>query len=330
MGFTDIVIPYLGHPIRLVDRDQLRFKLHGRMMAVPDHLPAIKAVPAPPTSFDWTKSRSLKFPILGNDHYGDCFYCWAAHQAQLYTGNSGIECAFDASAVIARYLKIAGGDNGLGDQDIFPEFTTGVVGPNGPRKILDVMTVKPSDSAAIAIGLYYFCGGGFTCSLPSGWANNAGPNAIWGTGGGRSVGGHAVMLSGKNAAGNYIVETWGIDPGIQMTPAGMLSVSPEVIICFSADMFDPITGLSPAKQTWDEARALWLSLGGKDVGPSPFAPPVVPLPIPKDPYRIVFGTDLPGGQLSITTGGLVIQAASSSPFTKGEYMVTHVDPLPPP
>lgn len=277
---TSVDVPGVGKVV-LVNREQLRFKSHTRMAKAPAG-DALAATPTPPSTFDWAKGESLKFPILGNDRYGDCYYAAVGHASQTYTGNSGAECQFDVNLLTRRYLRIAGGDNGLDDQTIMPEWKRGIVGPDGPHKIVDEMTVSVDDEKAQQFASWAFGGLIWTCSLPSGWANNAKPGAVWDAGQGRSVGGHAMFLTGKQPNGNWDVRTWGISPPVQLTPRGLRSADSELIVAFSMDQFktngrSAFTGLHYKQQA-----ALWRTMGGKDLPPSPFPDPE-PDPVPPGP-----------------------------------------------
>src|ERR1700692_3473699 len=130
-----------GQKVRLVPREQLRFKLHGRSLAYPAHLQALAAVmPAPPAAFDGSKGRAIVYPMLGNDQYGDCYEADPLHCVQTWTGNVGTQAQFTTAAAVAEYLALAGGDNGLSDAEVFPHWKN--PGFQGHR-ILDEMTVDP-------------------------------------------------------------------------------------------------------------------------------------------------------------------------------------------
>ena len=307
-------IPGIGNVV-LVDREQLRFRRHGRCFWFADHLPALGAPPVPPGTFDWSNGEAIKFPMLGNDQYGDCYYAAVAHASQSFTGNSGAECSFDVNALTRRYLQIAGGDNGLDDGTIFPEWRAGIVGPNGPRKILDEMTVDPKNLASVELAMWAFGGLLFTCSLPASWANNANPGATWGPASGGIVGGHAMHLSGRKN-GSSDLRTWGISPPINLTDAGMASVDTELIVAFSVDQFKPDGTCAFTGMSWDQKRTLWTSCGGKDVGPSPFPP----VPNPPDPNPPNPNPPAPGS-------GWTIRMPSGS--AEGTYDAIPALPAPP-
>jgi hypothetical protein len=290
-----VPIPHLGHDVVLVDREQLRFRSHGRCYGMPTHLKGILAVPTPAV-FSWAaKSTLYGYPIYGNDQYGDCFYTATAHQVQTWTANSLVECAFDVKSLVARYLQISAGDNGLDDATMMPEWKGGIIGPKGPHKILDEMTVDPNDAAAVAESMYYFCGLLYTAALPDAWVANPKPGDTWDAGTPDPQNGHAMHLTGLDGMGDYQLQTWGFNPPIALTYAGLLGSDPELIVAFSLEMFNA-KGISPAGQTYDQAAALWVQRGGAPLPPSPFIPPVQPPVPPPGPPPVP-----PAGQLASGT-----------------------------
>ncbi len=262
-----------GRSFVLVPRAQLRRTTSGRTLRLPSHLRALMAsVPTPPLSWDGSKSRTIKYPILGNDQYGDCYLADALHCVQTWTGGVGAEATFDPAAVIKLYLQLSGGDNGLSDSDIFPAWKAGLFG----HKILDEMTVDPRDDAAIRLGMWSFGGASWTCALPDAWIDAAEPGAVWDTGRPNQTNGHAMHLSGYDPL-YYQDETWGFDPAICLTPSGLKSADPEVTVQFSLDQFNA-SGVAPNGMNYTAAAALWKTLGGGNLPPSPFVPPAPPSP----------------------------------------------------
>jgi hypothetical protein len=272
-------VPHLGHDVCLVPREQLRFRSHGRTFAIPHHLKGLLgAMPTPPAVFSY--SKGLQYPILGNDTRGDCFYTACAHAAQTWTGSAGAEVTFNPAAVVARYLQIAGGDNGLNDALMMPEWRGGIVGPRGPHKILDEMTVNPQDDASTALAMWAFCGLLYTASLLDAWYANPKPGDVWDAVGTPDPNaGHAIHLTGKEAAGTYELQTWGFSPCIHLTPAGLKVSDPELIVAFSLEMFNA-AGIAPCGLSYDALAALWVQCGGHALPPSPFPPAPTPTPTP--------------------------------------------------
>jgi hypothetical protein len=282
-----VVIPGIG-PVVFVDREQLRFKRHGRTFGYPYQLPTLMSqLPTPPATFSGSMSRAIKFPVLGNNSEGDCFYVAPLHWFQVLTGNvSGPsnEAKFDTQTVLRRYEQLSGGDNGLGDQDVEPEMKKGMVGPNGPYTIIDWMTINPNDDTSIRFACWKFYGVMYTASLLTGWLNATSPGTYWTGSMGRADprAGHAMLLSGfdfSSSKSYYEDETWGIDPAIRLTPDGLKASQPEIIVCFSKSMFDPTTGLAPDGESYEQKAAWWVACGGSKVPPSPFPPAPTP-PIP--------------------------------------------------
>ncbi len=272
-----------GTPIVLVDREQMRFE-NKKQMTYNASIEGFVSQPTPPPTFDWSKGRSIKFPILGNDHYGDCFYAAACHGAQSWNGMAGRPLAFDAKVVGNRYLVIAHGDNGLSDNQIIPEFKSGIVGPKGPHKILDDVQVDVTDDTAIALAIWAFGGAFWTCSLLPNWMpSRTRAGATW-TNDGRPTGnGHALWMTGRTGPGLWQIETWAFDPPITLTSAGMRAARSEILVCFSMDMFDA-AGFAPCGLHYLDLVPLWKSIGGIDLPASPFPAP--------DPEVLTY---IPGG-----------------------------------
>jgi hypothetical protein len=287
-------VPHLGHHVTFIHRDLLRRKTgHGRKFSIPRHLKgAGVGVPTVnvPQTFDWrqTKSGTLELPIMGNDQVGDCYYAAAVHLTQIWTGNVGQEASFDAAKVVARYLKLSGGDNGLGDDQILPEFKAGIVGPRGPYAILDDLTVDPNDDASIALAMYVFGGVFYTAALLNTWLKVMEPGAVWNADGSPDpTAGHAMVISGRNNRGNYLDQTWGFNPPVELTPAGLKHSDPEIVVCFSPLWFNPSTGYAPNGLHYTDAAAIWTHCGGHPLppwkGPAPNPNPnpnPTPTPIP--------------------------------------------------
>jgi hypothetical protein len=268
-----------GRYFVLVPRRQLRGTRHGRFLSVPTHLPLVASqIPSPPQSWDGSKNRTIKYPVLGNDKYGDCYEADALHCVQTWTGNVGAQAQFDEAAAVREYLALSGGDNGLGDSQVFPHWKN--PGFQG-HKILDDMTVNPNDDNALRLGMYLFCGASYTAALPDEWLARPQPGQVWDVGMPDPANGHAMHLSGYDGQ-FYNDETWGFDPCIRLTPAGLKGSDPEVTVQFSLEMFNA-QGVAPHNgMTYDALAALWVQLGGQQLPPSPFGPPA-PTPTPTPP-----------------------------------------------
>lgn len=296
-----------GQKITLVNREQLRLRAGAKRFSRPRF-----DMPAPPLTFSGSKNRAIKFPVLGNDRYGDCFYVAALHLFQAWTGNvSGQAAQFDLQQVIQRYLKVSGGDNGLSDSDVEPEMRQGMVGPNGPHKILDWAVISATDENLIRFAIWKFYGCMYTASLLTGWLNSTSPGAYWDGGMGRADpnAGHAMYLSGFDFSAQrsfYEDETWGIDPAIRLTPAGKNASDPEIIVCFGLELFNA-QGVAPDGETYAQKAEWWKQCTGHTLPPSPFPdkPPVPPGPPqpPNPPLPPVPPTPPAPGPLSVRLTG---------------------------
>jgi hypothetical protein len=266
-----IVLPG-GRRVILVPREQLRRTTHGRTLRIPEHLRSLAAqVPTPPAAVDWSRGRTIQYPMLGNDQEGDCYLCDALHCVQTWTGNNGLQAQFDTAAVLTLYQRLSGGDNGLTDNEIFPAWKAGLFG----HKILDDLSVDPRDDAAVRLGLYLFGGGSYTASLLDTWETDIRDGITWDANGQPDpMAGHAMHLSGYTAAA-YQDETWGLR--INVTPAGLKASDPEVTVQFSLEWFNA-HGVAPNGYTYDQLSTLWHQLGGMTLPLSPFGPAPEPVP----------------------------------------------------
>lgn len=269
MANTIVTLPN-GQQIVLVDREQMRL-VGKKQMTYNPLIRGFVRQPTPPATFDWSRNRTIQFPMLGNDQYGDCYYCAMCHGVQSWSGMAGRPVSFDASAVIRRYLKISGGDNGLDDRTIIPEWKHGIIGPSGPHKILDEVQVDVRDDIAVALAAWAFGGLIWTASLLSTWLS-ARPGMTWTNDGEPDpYAGHAMWISGKTSVGLQ-VETWGFDSPVTVTAAGVRAADSEFLACFSMEMFDA-KGFAPCGLHYLDLVPLWQSMGGSSLPPSPFPEP---------------------------------------------------------
>lgn len=262
-----------GIDIHLVDREQLRF-VGKKQLSYSEEIQGFVSQPAPPPSFDYSKGETIKYPILGNDQRGDCYYAAICHATQCFNGMAGRPLDFSAAAVIHRYDQLSPGDNGLDDPQVIPEFKKGIVGPNGPHKIIDDVQVDPNDDAAVAQAMWLCSGLLWTCSLlpnwmpsrthaGSQWTNDGRPNR---------QAGHAMYLTGKDAQGRYDVRTWGLSPCVKLTPAGLKAADSELLACASLEQFDA-DGFHPCGLHYLDVAQAWKALGFHNIPDNPFPVP---------------------------------------------------------
>jgi hypothetical protein len=267
-----------GGKVVLVPRDQLRAGPGVKTARLPRGIRAAaesNQIPVPAT-WDWTKNNTIKMPIYGNNQYGDCYYVAPVKVFQMWNGMNGKELLFDTNAIVRRYLQLSGGDNGLSDSDVFPEVKAGIVGPNGPHKMLDVLIVPSTDNTALDLTEWAFGPHMFTFTVYSNFMN-VGPGTVLNGNTGGVQGGHAVAISGKTADGKRKLETWGIQPSVLITDNWVRGVDPEFIACFSLEWFNS-EGYAPNGEHYTTLAPLWESLGGKRLPASPFPPPKKPGP----------------------------------------------------
>ena len=274
--------PINGKPLKFFKRSQFERTTPLRRFSLLPSSPL--PLPPYPAVFDWRNGIDL--PILGNDTVGDCFYAAACHLAQIWTGQHGPAATFDRNAVVARYKVISGGDNGLGDDQIFPEFTKcGIIGPDGQYKILDHLDVDTSDMTLVDKAIYFGIGVFFTASLADKWIANPQPGDVWDVAPPNDNNGHAMILAGKDKDGLYPIETWGFAPKdrIRITPKALENCHPEIVVCISRDQF-AANGYAPHNIYYDQAKAYWSSYGGIAIPPGNYPPPTpIPQPTPVNP-----------------------------------------------
>lgn len=304
-----------GGKVVVVPRDQLRAGPGVKTARLPHPVRAAltderKETPPIPKAWDWTTKagKQVSLPMLGNDRYGDCYYVTLCKMFILYQFNvQATQLTFDTAAVVKRYQQLSGGDRGLNDNQVFPEIKSGVVGPNGPHKALDVLIVPATDEAALDLTGWAFGPHMFTFTVYSNFSQGAKPGAVFTGSSGRVQGGHAVPISGKKPNGNRQVETWQIQPSIEVSKSWIRSVDPEFISVFSMEWFDA-KGYAPNGLHYTVLAPLWNSLGGHVPVPGPFPapvdPPAPPVPVPPTPPVPVPGSGFTGS-LNYVNGVLV-------------------------
>lgn len=317
---TKFVVLPDGSRAPLVNREKMRTHKTTKKFSLP---PPLKDLPGIPDTFDYTKMKNgtaISFPILGNNQYGDCYYVAPLHLIQSTSGVSGNkQVVFDEKMVINRYLKVSGGDNGLSDDDIYPEWKAGLVGPQGPYKLIDYATVDPGDIKSVKFAMYH-CGGVLTThSLRTTWESGIKAGMIWdATGRIDPYAGHAVHQAGVDSRGYLMTQTWGLQ--VFLTPAGLANSDAEVIVCISPTWFDA-AGFTPNGTHYDEISNYWYSATGRKLPQGLYPPPVTPPgpPIPPNPPVPVTG-GFTGVETATTTWkdgwkiGPTVYTSSTSPM----------------
>jgi hypothetical protein len=271
-----------GKPIGRVveDREELRFKsVKTKFASAPTD------IAAPPAEFDFTSGGKWVNNVLGNNRWGDCFYVAPAHQSQCWCGMNGNPFVFSESALVARYRTLSPRDTGLGDDDVIPEWKAGIVGPNGPHKILDVALVDPSDWASVKSACYRLGGVLTTHRLRTTWESGIKNGMIWDkTGSIDPRAGHAVHQGGaKTVAGKEVLltSTWGLQ--VYLTKDGLANSDAEVLASVSKEWFNE-RGYTPVGDHYNDVAKYWLAATGRKLPqglfPDPGPPPPTPNPNP--------------------------------------------------
>lgn len=154
------------------------------------------------------------------------------------------------------------------------------------HKVTDWMVVPAIQPALLRQLAYLYGGLLLTLAVPNAWINAAEPGAVWDAGPGvvaNPRNGHAVHLSGDSPDGSWNVETWGMDPPIKLTAAGVQACDPEFIVSWSEDWYNA-DGIAPNGQRRSDLAAWWVMFGGNPIPdapppqPTPPAPPAPPAP----------------------------------------------------
>lgn len=227
---------------------------------------------------DW--AGNLKFPMHGNDVYGDCYAAAAHHADETYTGNLGSEFIYKDADIIAWYTRLSGGDNGLDDRTVQSAWMTQGLAKNPDAKILDYLYIHVHDANAMQVALQNCMVVMFTLGVPDKWLNTNNGDVWDAPAVANNNNGHAVMLNGVDMQGRYKTQTWG---SIRwMTQAGVNSCNADAWVLFTTRAFSKSTGRAPNGLHISTAAALWKSVGGKTIPQSvisQFPPDIAPTPI---------------------------------------------------
>ncbi len=278
-------LPLRNHSAFLLDRQAMKVGHPVERMHKPP-----TPLPKPTLPIDWAKS--LAFPLLGNDVYGDCMIVAAQHGDNTFTGNAGTESSFDVDTTVQWYLKESGGDNGLNTGQVIADWRNGL--PSGPAaKILDSLSINTLDAELVQTAIWLFGGVHFSLSIPDDWYKNFTTGAVWDAPAtANSKNGHGVWWNGVNAQGQYHLETWGTYGWI--TPAGVADCDPSGFVVFSLRWFDS-RGMAPNGYSYSQLAKFWTEMGGRQL-------PVMPAK-PTHGDRLLPGQGLlPGNRITSTDG----------------------------
>lgn len=175
-----------------------------------------KALPAPPVSVDYTKLVT-KWPMMGNDQYGDCTCAAAGHMIEEWTANTGAVNILSDQQVLDAYNHFAHGnaDAGADMLSVLKYWRkTGI----GGDKILAFAQLEPQNDVQLRDAVSIFASAYIGLALPD-FAAPAGADLLtipWIVPGQGPVGdaapnpnnGHCVPAVAYDQRFIYVV-TWG-------------------------------------------------------------------------------------------------------------------------
>lgn len=236
-------------------------------------------LPPAPASCDWSQ-KVPRWPMLGNDDYGDCTFAGAVHMSQCWADNAGRPFTPDDRAVVAEYLSFTGGrDIGCVELDVLKKWRAdGIVG----HKIGAFAALEPAEHEPLKQTVHLFGGAYLGVALPLSAKNQAvwdvPPQGPIGRGTPGSWGGHCVVVVAYDAAGPIVV-TWGQLQ--RMTWAFYEAYVDEAYAILAQDF---LSDKNTAPNGFDiTALAADLALVGKLESPPMPLPPAPPVPTPPSP-----------------------------------------------
>ena len=161
--------------------------------------------------------------MLGNDHYGDCYWAGAAHETAMLCADADIKVpTFTTNNVLSDYRDCTGSSADEGtdmQQGAAYRQKTGIVDILGKRHTIDIYTaLRPGDLKELDLAVFLLGIAGVGVQLPNSTQyqfNNAEPFSV--VRGADVIGGHYIPVIGRNSMGDYLAVTWGrltaITPG---------------------------------------------------------------------------------------------------------------------
>lgn len=300
MAVASIHVPFLQKQMKLGRRPAdpkkrtVQFRNHFRASATP-----------PPDKVDYTaKAMASLGRMFLNDQYGDCVIAGKYHALGVWTGN-------DSSAVVTptdqevhqQYQSICGpGDNGCVITNVLDTFQQRGLPANGVvHKIDGYCSVDWTNKLEVQVALYLFGALTIGINLPSEWANNAQPGAVWTPTRSGIVGGHDVTIVGYDQVGVQI-STWGMVLTIRWDAFLSRVWVEECYALLSPDWYGS-DKLAPSGVNADTLKADLAALAQGNIpdpgpAPTPVVPPTptpTPTPTPIAPVYTIDGTvSMPG------------------------------------
>ncbi len=212
-----------------------------------------KKLQKPPLVFGHVWNETV-VQSLGNDIAGDCVWATQAHVLQcMQRGVGRPETHFDQKSVLSDYSAVTGyvrgddsTDNGtqMGDAASYWR-KTGLVDANGERhKIEAYVDLRITDTDELMQACFDFGGIALGVNLPQSAQTQWSQRRPWTYESSKSkiLGGHAVLLAGRNHNGSAVIATWN---GItSATMEWVEAYADEAVAFFSLDYLDE-KGLNP-------------------------------------------------------------------------------------
>lgn len=201
----------------------------------------LSVLPAAPPIANWTAAVH-KWPMYGNDIYGDCTLASAGHMIQAWTANALKPATPLTSSVEKAYWATGDGDTGRYEIDVLNYWRkTGI----GVHKIRAYAAIDAANAGLVRQAIWLF-GGVYTgIALPV----TAQRQAVWdyvrSTGAGEpgSWGGHAVPYVAYDTAG-FTCVTWGALK--KLTNKFHSHYTDEVYAAVSSDWIERTGGHAPS------------------------------------------------------------------------------------
>lgn len=313
------LIPLINKYATFTPRDFTRMRGVNRIA----HMP--RAVPATNLPVDSTGNQTVNCPMDDNDKEGDCGEAMACHGDNILTYGQGkagyVESVFSESALLAQYLAISGGDNGMSESMVVGPggiWATGLAG--NKNAVMD--DALDFDCTNIPLRNYLtdqFYQWQMAWSVPDAFIQQfqsgmTFTNAMTPD----PMNGHFTTQADVDV--NELVTLWTWGGFCWAGPAFIASVQPQSFVVFSRRQFSLATGLDSKGRHIVTQAAKWVGIGGNQISqnvinmfPPLNAPPVVnPPPVVVPPVVNPIPVNPP------PTSGTIL-TVSGSPLQPGTY-----------
>jgi hypothetical protein len=288
MAVVKVAVPKLNITAHFTPRQAMRRR--GVFREFQHTAPIIPATVLP---VDCTGDGKVIALMDHNDAYGICGFAMANHVDGIWTFGQGKpgwkESVCDQDALLAQYLRVSGGDNGVDEAMMVGSggaWRVGIAG-NPAACIVDALDIDVAN-----IPLAQFCIDNFynVCmawSVPDDFIKGFDTGTVWTNADTPNpMNGHYTPLADVRTDGLYRLFSWGT--WCWVGPKFVASVQPQCFTAFSARQFDPATGLDSKNRHVTTQAKVWSSCGGNAIPASvinAFPPPggVVPPPPPPPP-----------------------------------------------